>query len=189
MTETPNPHIIDADTMTGEMRPIRRCVISIGSNMGDRVAKLQGAVSTLADTPEVWVTEVSSIYETDPVGAPEGSESFLNAVILCDTTLSADTVIERTQAIEDAFGRTRSGIPNEPRTLDMDLIAVGDRRSDTEVLTLPHPRAHERAFVLIPWLEVEPDGVLPGHGSVKELLEGLDTSGVRLREDLELTCE
>lgn len=187
MTETPNPHIIDADTMTGEMRPIRRCVISIGSNQGDRFAKLQGAVSSFADTPEVWVTAVSSVYETVPMGAPDGSEQFLNAIILCDTTLSADTLLDRTQAVEDAFGRTRTGVSNEPRTLDMDLIAVGERRSDTETLVLPHPRAHERAFVLVPWAEIEPDAVLPGRGPVKELLESVDASGVTLREDVELT--
>ena len=75
MTETPNPHIIDADTLTGEMRPIRRAVLSIGSNLGERLTALQGAVNALADTPDVWVTGVSPVYETEPVDAPEGSES------------------------------------------------------------------------------------------------------------------
>lgn len=186
MTETPNPHIIDADTMTGEMRPIRRCVISIGSNLGDRLAKLQGAVDSLADTPDVFITEVSSVYETAPVDSPEGAEPFLNAVVLADTTLSADTLLERANAIEDAFGRERSDVRNAPRTLDVDLITVGDRRSDTDTLVLPHPRAHERAFVLVPWLEVEPDAQVPGLGPVSELLEKVDASGVVRRDDLEL---
>ena len=73
MTETPNPHIVDTDTLTGEMHPIRRVVVSLGSNLGERLASLQGAVNSLADTPDVWITEVSPVYETEPVDAPEGS--------------------------------------------------------------------------------------------------------------------
>jgi hypothetical protein len=88
MTESPNPAVIDTDTLTGDMHPIRRTVVSLGSNLGDRMFALQGAVDALADTPEVWVTGVSPVYETAPVDAPEGSESFLNAVITFDTTLS-----------------------------------------------------------------------------------------------------
>src|SRR4051794_41837963 len=84
VTETPNPHIVDADTLTGEMRPIRRCVISVGPNLGDRLAKLQGALDSLSDTPDGGVTEVSPVYETEPVEAPEGSGAFLNAVSLLD---------------------------------------------------------------------------------------------------------
>ena len=77
------------------MHPIRRAVISIGSNVGERRTNLQGAVDSLADTPEVWVTAVSSVYETEPVDAPEGSKDFLNAIVLLDTTLSARTLLER----------------------------------------------------------------------------------------------
>ena len=84
MTETPNPHIVDTDTLTGEMHPIRRCVIAIGSNLGERLNNLQGAVNSLIDTPEVWVTAVSPVYETDPLDAPEGSKDFLNAVVLAE---------------------------------------------------------------------------------------------------------
>jgi 2-amino-4-hydroxy-6-hydroxymethyldihydropteridine diphosphokinase len=186
MTETPNPHIVDADTLTGEMRPIRRCVLSIGSNKGDRIAKLQGAVDSLADTPGVWVTGVSPVYETVPVDAPEGSELFLNAVVLLDTTLPARMVLDRALAIEAAFGRERGGVRNAPRALDVDVIVVGDRRADDETLTLPHPRAHQRAFVLAPWADVEPDAVLPGAGEVTELLEECGREGVTRRDDLAL---
>jgi len=186
MTETPNPHIVDADTLTGEMRPIRRCVVSIGSNLGDRLAKLQGAVDSLADTPDVAVTAVSSVYETEPVGAPEGSGPFLNAVVLLDTTLPARVLLDRAQAIETAFGRERAGVVNAPRTLDVDLVVVGDRRADDDTLVLPHPRAHERAFVLLPWSEVEPDAELPGSGPVSELAEKVGTEGVVRRDDLVL---
>ena len=186
MTETPNPYIVDADSLTGEMRPIRRCVVSMGSNVGDRLAKLQGGLDSLADTPEVWVTEVSPVYETEPVDAPDGSETFLNVVILVDTTLSVRVLLERALAIEAAFGRQRSEVPNAPRSLDVDLIVVGDRRANDENLVLPHPRAHERAFVLAPWTDVEPDAEIPGVGPVADLLEKAGRSGVVRRDDIQL---
>ena len=185
MTEAPTPYVLDADTMTGGMRPIRQAVLSLGSNLGDRHGKLQGAVSALEDTPEVTVVAISSVYETDPVDAPEGSGKFLNAVVLIDTTLTVHTLLDRALAIEDAFGRERSE-PGAPRTLDVDLIVVGPRVADDESLKLPHPRAHERGFVLIPWLEIDPEGEIPGRGFVADLLEGVDTSGVHKREDLEI---
>ena len=188
MTETPNPNIIDADTLTGEMRPIRRAVLALGSNLGERLATLQGAVDAIADTPDVWVTAVSPVYETEPVDAPQGSESFLNAVLLVDTTLAAHRLLDRALAVEDAFDRERSDIRNAPRTLDIDLIVVGDRRSEDE-LVLPHPRAHERAFVLQPWHDVEPDAELPEAGPVADLLAGLDTSVVSKRDDLVLEIQ
>jgi len=188
VTETPNPHIVDADTLTGEMHPIRRCVLAIGSNLGERVSNLQGAVSALADTPELWLTAVSPVYETEPVGAPEGSGRFLNAVIVADTTLSARTVLERALAVEDAYGRERTEERNAPRTLDVDVIVLGDRRADDADLVLPHPRAHERAFVLVPWLDVEPDAELPGHGAVSELArQAADRQSLTRRDDVTLS--
>lgn len=189
MTQSPNPYIIDADTLTGEMHPIRRAVIAIGSNLGDRLAMLQGAVATLADTPDVWVTAVSPVYETAPVDAPEGSGPFLNAIVLADTTLPAHTMLDRALAIEDAFDRDRDVERNAPRTIDVDLIVLGDRRSDEERLRLPHPRAAERAFVLQPWFDLEADAVIPGVGAVKELLEAADSTGIERRDDLILEVE
>lgn len=186
MTESPNPNIVDTDTLTGDMHPIRRAVISIGSNMGERETNLQGAVDSLSDTPEVWVTGVSPVYETEPVGGPDGSKDFLNAVVLLDTTLSARTLLERALAIESAYGRERHGVRNEPRTLDVDLIVVGDRQVDEEDFQLPHPRAAERAFVLVPWLDLEPDADIPGAGPIAELVEKTGREGVKLREDIEL---
>lgn len=189
MTETPNPNIVDTDTLTGEMHPIRRAVIALGSNLGERHASLQGAVDSLADTPEVWVTAVSPIYETKPVGAPAGSKDFLNAVVLLDTTLSARTLLERALAIEDAFDRERDSEPGAPRTLDVDVIVVGDRRCNDETLVLPHPRAHERAFVLAPWHDVEPDAEFPDLGLVAELLEKAGLVGVTRRDDVTLDLQ
>ena len=186
MTETPNPNIVDADTLTGEMRPIRRAVLALGSNLGERLASLQGAVHAIADTPDVWVTAVSPVYETEPVDCPPGAKTFLNAVVLIDTTLAASRLMDRALAIEDAFARERSEVKNAPRTLDVDLIVVGDRRSDEEFLRLPHPRAGERAFVLRPWLDLEPDAELPGRGPVADLLAQTDESGLKQRDDLVL---
>ena len=189
MTETPNPHIIDADTLTGEMRPIRRAVLALGSNLGERFTALQGAVNAIADTPEVWVTGVSPVYETDPVDSPPGAKTYLNAVVLVDTTLAATRLMDRALAIEDAFDRERTDEKNMPRTLDVDLIVVGDRRSDEESLRLPHPRATGRAFVLRPWLDVEPDAEFPDQGPVADLLAKTDQSGITRREDLELEIQ
>lgn len=186
MTETPNPHIIDADALTGEMHPIRRVVVSIGSNLGDRLGALQGAIDALADTPDVWLTSVSSVYETEPVNGPEDSEPYLNAILLLDTTLPAHRLMDRALTIEVAFDRERTEVRNAPRTLDIDLIQIGDRRANDESLVLPHPRAAERGFVLIPWHELESDAVLLDHGPVAELLEAIDADGVVKREDVAL---
>jgi 2-amino-4-hydroxy-6-hydroxymethyldihydropteridine diphosphokinase len=189
VTETPNPNIVDTDTLTGEMHPIRRCVLAIGSNLGERLNNLQGAVNTLADTPDVWVTSVSPVYETAPVDAPDGSRDFLNAVVLADTTLSARTLLERALAVEDAYGRERSTERNAPRTLDVDLILVGDREANDDDLVLPHPKAHERAFVLAPWHDVEPDAALLDRGPIAELLEKVTDQVITRRDDLSLNLQ
>ncbi|MBI2244773.1 MAG: 2-amino-4-hydroxy-6-hydroxymethyldihydropteridine diphosphokinase [Nocardioides sp.] len=189
MTETPNPNIIDADTLTGEMRPIRRAVLALGSNLGERMGNLQGALNALADTPDVWITAVSPIYETDPVDCPPEAKTFLNAVVLIDTTLAASRLMDRALAIEDAFERERGEQRNAPRTLDVDLIVVGDRRSNEEFLRLPHPRAAERAFVLRPWFDVDPTAEVPDRGPVADLLDRTDQSGLKLRDDLVLEIQ
>jgi 2-amino-4-hydroxy-6-hydroxymethyldihydropteridine diphosphokinase len=185
VTEAPTPYVLDADTMTGGMRPIRQAVLAIGSNLGDRIDKLQGGVSALEDTPEVTIVAISSVYETEPVGSPDGAGKFLNAVVLIDTTLTVHTLLDRALAIEDAFGRERSE-PGAPRTLDVDVIVVGNRVAEDEQLVLPHPRAHERGFVLVPWLEIDPEGEIPGKGFVADLIGDIDTSDVVKREDLEI---
>jgi 2-amino-4-hydroxy-6-hydroxymethyldihydropteridine diphosphokinase len=185
VTESPTPYVLDADTMTGGMRPIRQAVLALGSNLGERRERLQSAVAALEDTPEVTIVAVSSVYETEPVDALEGSGKFLNAVVLIDTTLTVHTLLDRALAIEEAFGRERS-VKGAPRTLDVDLLVVGQRVCDDEQLKLPHPRAHERGFVLVPWLEIDPEGEIPGRGFVADLISDVDTSGVRKREDLEI---
>jgi 2-amino-4-hydroxy-6-hydroxymethyldihydropteridine diphosphokinase len=180
---SPNPHAIDADTLSG-MKPLRKVVYSIGSNLGDRLGNVQGAVDALQDTPDVIVVDVSSVYETLPFGGPPGSPEFLNIVVIAETTLEPSTLVERAFAIEDAYGRTRDGERWGPRTLDVDLIMVGNAVVDQEDLKLPHPLAHERAFVLVPWYEVDPTAEIVGKGAIGDLLADADASGVVRRDDL-----
>ncbi|MDP9240407.1 MAG: 2-amino-4-hydroxy-6-hydroxymethyldihydropteridine diphosphokinase [Actinomycetota bacterium] len=158
-----------------------RVVLSVGSNVGDRLAHLQSAADALRD----GLMAVSPVYETEPFGT-EPQPAYLNAVLIAEADLDAHAWLAQARAIEAAAGRER---PRRwaPRTLDVDLIVVGRTRSADPELTLPHPRAHERAFVLVPWLDVEPDAVLPGVGPVRDLLAGLDPSGVQRRDDLALT--
>lgn len=150
---------------------VRRVVCALGSNQGDSLGLLRRAVQMLADLPGLRVTRVSAVYRTAPVGGPEQPD-YLNAVVIGETDLPARTLLARAQEIERALGRVRLERWG-PRTLDIDLIVVGDLELDTPDLTLPHPRAHERAFVLVPWLEADPDAVLPGRGCVADLVAGL----------------
>lgn len=179
---SPNPHAIDADTLSG-MKPLRKVVYAIGSNLGDRLSNLQGAVDGIKDTPDVIVVDISSVYESKAVGGPEGSPDFLNMVIVAETTLEPRTLLERALAIEDAYGRDRSE-RWAPRTLDVDLIIVGTAEIDEPDLKLPHPFAHDRGFVLVPWAEVDPRGDIPGWGNVVERAKQVDLSGVVRRTDL-----
>jgi 2-amino-4-hydroxy-6-hydroxymethyldihydropteridine diphosphokinase len=151
-------------------------VLALGSNLGDRLATLQAAVTRLAEPP-LTATAVSGVYETDPVGGPP-QDDYLNAVLLGDWPGSCADLLDRAQAIEAGLGRVRAERWG-PRTVDIDVIACGARRSDDPRLTLPHPRARERAFVLAPWLDADPDAVLPGHGPVAALLAAAGTAGVR----------
>ncbi|KNB52076.1 2-amino-4-hydroxy-6-hydroxymethyldihydropteridine diphosphokinase [Streptomyces caatingaensis] len=161
-------------------------VLSLGSNLGNRLETLQGAVDALEDTPGVRVKAVSPVYETDPWGVDPGSQpTYFNAVVLVRTTLPPASLLERGHAIEEAFERVRDERWG-PRTIDVDIVTYQDVVSDDPRLTLPHPRAHERAFVLVPWYDVDPEAVVPGRGPVAELLAGLDRAGVRARADLEL---
>ncbi|MBO3751853.1 2-amino-4-hydroxy-6-hydroxymethyldihydropteridine diphosphokinase [Streptosporangiaceae bacterium NEAU-GS5] len=161
-----------------------RAVLGLGGNLGSRIDYLQSAVDALFDAPGLTFVAVSPVYETDPVGGP-AQDPYLNAVVIGETMLDPRTLLDRVHGIEDAFGRTREERWG-PRTLDVDLIMVGDLRCDDGELTLPHPRAHERAFVLVPWAAADPAAELPGHGSVAALLADLDQSGVRLCSDLSL---
>jgi 2-amino-4-hydroxy-6-hydroxymethyldihydropteridine diphosphokinase len=157
--------------------PARSVVLALGSNLGDRRDILQGCADAIAAIPEVQVMAVSPVYETAPVGGPPQPD-YLNAVLLARTTLPSRVLLDRLHEIEAAFDRERS-VRWGPRTLDIDIITVSGEVSGDPDLTLPHPRAHERAFVLAPWHDVDPDAVLPGYGSVAALLAATDRSGIR----------
>jgi 2-amino-4-hydroxy-6-hydroxymethyldihydropteridine diphosphokinase len=146
-------------------------VLSLGSNVGDRLAWLRLAVEVLE--PHA----VSPVYETAPVGGV-AQDDFLNAVVLCE--LDAGTAWERARSAEHRAGRER-GVRWGPRTLDVDVITAPGSAPGLE---LPHPRAHERAFVLAPWLDLDPFAQLPGHGPVAALLARLDASVVRPRPEV-----
>ncbi|GAA2481626.1 2-amino-4-hydroxy-6-hydroxymethyldihydropteridine diphosphokinase [Streptomyces gobitricini] len=164
----------------------QRAVLSLGANLGNRLETLQGAIDALEDTPGVRVKAVSPVYETEPWGVDPGSQpSYFNAVVLLKTTLPPASLLERAHAVEEAFHRVRDERWGA-RTIDVDIVAYADVVSDDPVLVLPHPRAHERAFVLAPWHDVDPEAQLPGVGAVAELLGGVGREGVLPRADLEL---
>jgi len=170
VTPLPDPPVTAA---AGAVRPAR-VVLALGSNLGDRMANLQGAVDALLGPPGLGYLAVSPVYETAPVGGP-GQPDFLNAVLLASTMLPPGAILARGQAAEAAFHRVRT-VAWGPRTLDVDVIAYGDVVSDDPVLTLPHPRAHERAFVLVPWHDVDPGAELPGRGRIADLLAAAASS-------------
>jgi len=142
-----------------------KVVIALGSNLGDRTATLDLAVDSLRKIIEV--KSISTYIETDPVGGPEQPD-YLNAVLVGESELEPIQLLFAMQEIELLAGRERVERWGA-RTLDLDLIVAGDNEMDTELLTLPHPRAHERRFVLDPWLEIEPGAILPGKGEVRLL--------------------
>jgi 2-amino-4-hydroxy-6-hydroxymethyldihydropteridine diphosphokinase len=152
-------------------------VLALGTNLGDRHEILQGAVDAIVGLPGVRVTAVSPVYETAPVGGP-AQPDYLNAVVFADAALPARELLDRLHEIEAAFDRVRV-VRWGPRTLDIDIIVFGTERSDDPQLTLPHPRAHGRAFVLAPWRDLDPDAELPGRGPVDELLSKADRAGLR----------
>jgi len=146
-----------------------KVVIALGSNIGDTNSHLHHAIDELGK--HIDVVKVSSFYKTAPVGGPE-QDDFLNAVLIGESDLDPLDLLVAMQEIETLAGRTRE-IHWGPRTLDLDLISFGDHEIHEPHLEIPHPRAHLRAFVLEPWIEVDPDAVLIGHGPIKDLLAAL----------------
>jgi 2-amino-4-hydroxy-6-hydroxymethyldihydropteridine diphosphokinase len=145
-----------------------RCFIALGANLGDPVATVEAAILALRKMRETEFIAASSLYRTAPVGLKHQPD-FINAVVELVAVSSAPTLLEFLFEIEAQFGRQRS-VRNAPRTLDLDLLLYGDLLSDDPQLTLPHPRMHQRAFVLAPLAEIAPQLRIPGHGSVGELL-------------------
>jgi 2-amino-4-hydroxy-6-hydroxymethyldihydropteridine diphosphokinase len=174
---------------------VTRAVLALGSNLGDRAGQLRAAAAALADL----TVAVSGVYETPPWGDAD-QPAYLNAALLAvDDGDDPRAWLERARALEAAAGRVRdAGRRFGPRTLDVDVIAVWGADGEPVLsgdpeLTLPHPRAHLRAFVLRPWLDIQPYALLPGHGWVYDLVRAepvaADLSDVRARDDLSLELE
>jgi len=150
-----------------------RAYVGLGSNLGDRESTLRRALARLAAEPGVSVVAVSSFRETDPVGCVD-QPRFVNAAVALETQLEPPALLGRLLAIERELGRTRLGPRLGPRTIDLDLLLHDDRVTAGPDLELPHPRLHERRFVLEPLAELDPGLVVPGRGPVAALLSKLD---------------
>lgn len=160
---------------------IYTAVIAFGSNLEEPARQVRQAAATVAALPNMVSFRLSSLYRTAPVGYTEQPD-FINAVALVQTRDSAMVLLQRLQAVEQAFGRERT-FRNAPRILDLDLIDFHHEIWQTDTLTLPHPRAHERGFVMCPLAEIAPDYVLGNHGRAADLARALADDGiVRLQE-------
>ena len=150
-------------------------VLALGSNLGDREGALAEAVRRIADLPGVDLVAASSARESvalTPSGPDADAPAYLNSVVAIETVLAPEALLDAVNAIEADLGRVR-GERWADRTLDIDIVVFGELQLESPRLTIPHPRAAERDFVLEPWLEIEPDAVIPGLGSVRDILEGL----------------
>ena len=159
----------------GERREAVRAVVALGANLGDRAATLGHAIADLGRLPlvdEVLASDALESVAMKPEGQDAAAPPYLNAVALVTTRLAPSVLLAYLHAIEAKYGRER-GARWADRTLDLDLISYGDVRSDDAALTIPHPRAAERDFVLIPWLSIDPDAEIPGSGRADDLLERL----------------
>ncbi|WP_269937798.1 2-amino-4-hydroxy-6-hydroxymethyldihydropteridine diphosphokinase [Arthrobacter sp. HY1533] len=159
------------------VRPLTRAILALGSNLGEREGTLMEAVAELVDRPEVRLQNVSPVVTTKPVGGPPGQPDFLNMVIAVDTVLEPLELLEHCQAVELAHHRTRE-VRWGARTLDVDIITYGDLASADPVLTLPHPRAAERAFVLFPWSLMDPAATLDGKSVAELAAAAPDMAGI-----------
>ncbi|MBC7462985.1 MAG: 2-amino-4-hydroxy-6-hydroxymethyldihydropteridine diphosphokinase [Actinobacteria bacterium] len=146
-----------------------RAIIALGANLDEPAQNVELAISILDQSTDL--VERSSLYKTKPVGGPEQPD-YVNAVCIVETQLPPHDLLHVLQGIEKSMGRVRD-VKWGPRVIDCDLIAYDDFILDDEELTLPHPRAHERRFVLEPWLEIDPTAVLTGHGPVSAILAQL----------------
>ena len=148
-----------------------KVVIALGANLGNPRKQISFAIDAIRDI--VNVEKVSSLYETAPFKVSDEQPNYINAVLLGDTELQPKVLIKELLSIESKLGRQRS-IPKAARTIDIDIIDYEGFFMESEELTLPHPRAHERKFVLEPWAEIDPDAELLGYGPIKELLAALE---------------
>jgi 2-amino-4-hydroxy-6-hydroxymethyldihydropteridine diphosphokinase len=151
---------------------VTRAYVGLGANLGDRERTLRAAVDALGAEEAIEVVAVSTLRETDPVGVGD-QPRFLNGVAALETSLGARELLDRLLAVEQRFGRVRVPGEHGPRTLDLDLLLYGDETIDEPGLAVPHPRIHERRFVLEPLAELAPGLVVSGRGTVESLLAGV----------------
>jgi len=151
---------------------VTRAYLGLGANLGDRARTLREAVAALAAEEGIEVVAVSALRETEPLGVGE-QPLFLNGAAALETTLEAGELLDRLLAVEQRFGRVRVPGEHGPRTIDLDLLLYGDEQIEAPGLTVPHPRLHERRFVLEPLAELNPGLVVPGRGPVESLLSGV----------------
>jgi 2-amino-4-hydroxy-6-hydroxymethyldihydropteridine diphosphokinase len=149
-----------------------KLVLALGSNLGNRESNIEEAVSELENIIEI--THLSTLHETAPVGGPKQGD-YLNAVLIGESELTPHELLALTSKIESKLGRVRE-VRNGPRTIDIDIIVFGEIQINTPDLQIPHPRAHQREFVLAPWLEIDPDAQIPGRTSVAKILAELAVS-------------
>jgi 2-amino-4-hydroxy-6-hydroxymethyldihydropteridine diphosphokinase len=171
------PRELSMDVERVQRVPVE-AVVALGANLGDRAATLVAAVDDMRRMPLVERVRVSDVVESvaiKPGGPDAEAPTYFNAVAIVTTRLAPSVLLGYLQAIEDRHGRERRERWSD-RTLDLDIVAYGDVRSRDPRLTLPHPRAAERDFVLAPWLSLDPDAELPGAGRVEDLLERLRAS-------------
>jgi 2-amino-4-hydroxy-6-hydroxymethyldihydropteridine diphosphokinase len=151
---------------------VTRAYVGLGANLGERENTLRAAVGALDDEDGIEVVALSTLRETEPVGVGD-QPPFLNGAVALETTLAARELLDRLLAVEHRFGRVRVPGEHGPRTLDLDLLLYGDAEIDEPGLVVPHPRLHERRFVLEPLAELDPELVVPGRGDVRSLLAGV----------------
>jgi len=155
---------------------VTRAYVGLGANLGDRERTLREAVDALGAGEGIEVVAVSTLRETEPVGVGQ-QPRFLNGAAALDTTLESRELLDRLLDVEQRFGRVRVPGEHGPRTLDLDLLLYGDEQIDEPGLTVPHPRLHERRFVLEPLAELAPGLVIPGLGRVESLLAQAGSAG------------
>jgi 2-amino-4-hydroxy-6-hydroxymethyldihydropteridine diphosphokinase len=152
---------------------VPRAYVGLGANLGDREATLRRAVALLDEVPGVEVVALSTLRETDPVGLLQ-QPRFLNGAAAVETDLEPRELLDALLEVERRLGRVRDGLRWGPRTVDLDLLVYDDLAVDEPGLTVPHPRLHERRFALEPLAELEPGLVVPGRGSLSDLVAALD---------------
>mgnify|MGYP001551187918 FL=1 len=145
--------------------------IGFGSNLGDSLSILAMVKDEINACEGIHLIETSPVYSTKPIDVPDCQNNFINAVFKLETSLNPEAVLHQLTVIENQHGRVRGKVKNSARTLDLDLLLVGDNCLSSKNLTLPHPRIHQRAFVLFPLFDLSPDLEIPGQGRVRALLE------------------